>query len=390
MNKKRMDLDKEKKSPKKGSQIFSVFTVFFCFSLAFFALYGMIQPDRQFSENENRVLTQKPVMTLHGLFDGSYMKEIESYLSDQFPFRDEAIYVKSLFERAWGKKEENGAYIGKNGFLFDRQSAYEKDKMIATASAVNSFVRKSPDKRVLFALVPNSTYIYSENLPSDLILSDQKQQVADFYKKLSKKIGKVNTFAPLIKAKNSHQVFYMTDHHWTTRGAFSVFEKIMTGYKIKIDKKNFEFHTVSNGFEGTLKSKSVAHNSTDNVEICFPKNSQGTYVVNISGDKKRTSCFFEEKLNEKNHYEVFFGGNYGKMTISTVAENDRQLLVIKDSFANCLIPMLTPYFSKIVVLDPRYMTENIYGIMSESDFTDILFLYNANTLFEDTSLVSVL
>ncbi|MBQ6600106.1 MAG: hypothetical protein IIX36_00525, partial [Clostridia bacterium] len=59
-------------------------------------------------------------------------------------------------------------------------------------------------------------------------------------------------------------------------------------------------------------------------------------------------------------------------------------------YANCMIPMLTPYFSKIVILDPRYMTENIQQVLNEDDFTDLLFLYNANTLFADTSLESVL
>lgn len=391
MNEEKNSIKKDKKPAKKGGYILSVFIAFFCIGMFFVALYGLFLPDRQFSENENRVLTQRPVLTVHGLFDGSYMKEVESYLSDQFPFRDEAILMKSFFERVWGKKKENGAYIGKNGFLFDSQSYYDKNRMDGIAKAVNSFAKKNPDVNKIFALVPNSSYIYAENLPSHLELESQKKQVAEFYKNLSDGISHIDTFSPLTKAKESSDVFYRTDHHWTTRGAFSVFEKIMSAYNIRINKDDFEFHTVSNSFEGTLKSKSVAQSSTDAVEICFPKKSQGTYVVDISGvDGKRTSCFFEEKLSEKNHYEVFFGGNYGKMTINTMSDSERELLVIKDSFANCLLPMLTPYFSKIVVLDPRYMTENVYGIMSETDFTDILFLYNANTLFEDTSLVSVL
>jgi hypothetical protein len=122
-----------------------------------------------------------------------------------------------------------------------------------------------------------------------------------------------------------------------------------------------------------------------------PNKSWGNYYIEISGDtKKYSSCFFEEKLTQKNKYEVFLGGNYARLTITTSLLQGRKLVVIKDSFANCLIPMLTPYFSKIVVIDPRYMTESVKKVLQEDDFTDILFLYNANTLFADTSLADVI
>lgn len=389
MNKEKT-VGKEKKPVRKGTYVFITYIALFCALILFVALYGLLTPDKQFSENENRILAQKPVFTVQGLFDGSYTKDIENYLSDQFAFRDEAIYLKSVLERAWGKKAENGAYIGKNGFLFDSQSAFDETKMASVAKQIRKFARKNSSVNMTFALVPNSSYIYAENLPTSLELESQKTQVASFYKMLKKDVNVIDTFTPLMNAKEDYQVFYKTDHHWTTRGAFAVFSKIAKALKISYKEKNYEFHTVSNSFEGTLKSKSIAQNVKDTVEVCYPKKSAGKYVLSISGVKdKRASCFFEEKLNEKNHYEVFFGGNYGRMTITTMAE-DKVLLVIKDSFANCLIPMLTPYYSKIVVLDPRYMTEGISGIMKEFDFTDVLFLYNANTFFEDTSLVSVL
>ena len=154
---------------------------------------------------------------------------------------------------------------------------------------------------------------------------------------------------------------------------------------------SFKFYTVSNDFEGTLKAKSTFSGSVDSVEICVPEKSAGTYYIEIAGaDKKYTSCFFENKLAQKNKYEVFLGGNYEKLTINTRLLQGRKLVIIKDSFANCLIPMLTPYFSKIVVLDPRYMNTDVKKILQEDDFTDLLFLYSANTFFADNSLTEVI
>ena len=95
------------------------------------------------------------------------------------------------------------------------------------------------------------------------------------------------------------------------------------------------------------------------------------------------------KLEQKNKYEVFLGGNYDKVVIDTVSIR-ATLLIIKDSYANALIPMLTPYFAKIVVVDPRYMTESIHNTMDEYNFSHVLFLYNLNTFLQDTSLEDAL
>ncbi len=382
----------EVKQPKpKGRIMFSLFITFFCLVIGFLSLYGFVVPDKDFSENESRLLEQMPELTFEGVLDGSFMKSFETYLTDQFPFRDGAIYLKSVLERALGKNEENGAYIGKNGFLFEKQTPYDEEKMKQNAESINAFIGENKGINTVFALVPNSSFIYAENLPDYLETENQKEQIDSFYTLLDENVIRTDAVTSLLGAKNEGQVFYKSDHHWTTLGAFSVFGKIMEGFGETAAAEDFEFYTVSNSFEGTLKSKSPAQGAVDSVEVCFPKNSQGTYFAEFSGEgNKKESLFFKEKLSQKNHYEVFLGGNHAKVTVTTTLEGDRKLLVIKDSFANCLIPMLTPYFSKIVVVDPRYMTESIDGIMKEDTFTDILFLYNANTFFGDSVLTDVL
>ncbi len=379
------------KKIRSNKGIFLVFSVIFLALVAFLSLYGFIAPDRDFSENENRVLEKAPVLTVQTLLDGSFMKKCETYLTDQFPFRDQAIYVKSYVDRLVGKREENGAYIGKNGFIFDKQSQYDKDKMTSLAELINSFCNQNPELNTVFALSPNSSYIYSENLPDYLSIDSQKESIEHFTSLLTGEINTVDTINALNKAKEDYQVFYRTDHHWTTRGAYSVFEQIAKALSLETEKVNYEFHNVANGFKGTLSGKVMSLGSSDSVEVCFPSASQGTFFIDFYGEKEKSaSFFFEEKLSEKNKYEVFLGGNYGKALITTNLESDRKLVVIKDSYANCLLPMLTPYFSKILVLDPRYMTESVEAIMQQDSFTDLLFIYNANTLYQDISLKTVL
>ena len=96
------------------------------------------------------------------------------------------------------------------------------------------------------------------------------------------------------------------------------------------------------------------------------------------------------KLEERDQYAVFFGGNHSLIDIRTTCAQDDRLLVIKDSYANCFIPFLTPYFREIVVVDPRYYTGDMEALIAEKKIGSVLFLYNANTFFEDRMLSGVL
>lgn len=394
----------EESSYSKGAMISVAVILVFLLSIFSVAGFHILADDREFSENENRVLTDMPSLTVSGLFDGSFMKSFESYLTDQFPLRDKLISLKTYADRVVGKDEENGVYIGKDGFLFDSQSAYNEEQVKKITDAVFEFTKSNKNLKRAFLLAPNSSYIYSDKLPKHLEMPNQRDQIREIYNllKADKKMTWINISSLFEKSvKDSDTLlYYKTDHHWTTRAAKKVFNVLRekwnlttTGavYENESAVPEYKFYTVSNSFQGTLSSTAGVHDSYDSVEICMPKKSEGTYVVNFeSASQKTSSLFFSEKLSHKNHYEVFLGGNYDKVIITTVSPSENSLLLIKDSYANCMIPMLTPYFSKIVVVDPRYLTDSLSSIVKENDFTHVLFLYNLNTLLEDTSLTACL
>lgn len=375
------------------------------FIVGIFSVTGLhiLVDDKEFSENENRVLASMPKISLSSLADASFMNDFETYLTDQFPFRDSFISIKTFCDRVLGKNKENGVYIGKDGFLFDSQSEYDEDKVENITNAILDFSEKNKNLKKMFILSPNSSYIYSDKLPDYLELPNQSEQIDKIYSLLSdKSITKLDVCSLFEKSreKDDYLLYYKTDHHWTTKAAKKVFNSLESKWKLstsgtpysntKIEPK-FEYYTVSTTFQGTLSSTAGVHDTYDEVEICLPKNSQGTYVVNFEQSGEKTaSLFFKDKLENKNHYEVFLGGNYDKVIISTVSQSDNTLLLIKDSYANCMIPMLTPYFNKIVVVDPRYLTDSLDSIIKEEDFTHVLFLYNLNTLLEDNSLAQCL
>lgn len=367
-----------------------ILTVVFCLLTAGLGLCGIFSPDKAFSESENRVLSEKPILTREGLLNGSYMKEVEAYLSDQFPFRDGAISLKTFADRLIGKREENGVYIGKDGYLFDCQTEYIKADNKKKLTVIDSFSKKYKYTEQLFVLVPNSSFIYKENLPYGVQLPDQQKQIKKVFASLkTENMIKLDATKLLLREKEKGtQLFYRTDHHWTTRAAYSVFEGILKKWNITDGKSEYKFYPVTADFEGTLSGKSGVSDTGDIIEICVPEKAEGTYTVNYESKQIKTASLFDEsKLAQKNKYEVFIGGNYDKVVIDTVVQNDKSLLIIKDSYANCMIPMFTPCFSKIVIVDPRYLTDSMDAIMEDEDFTHILFLYNLNTFLGDTSIV---
>lgn len=365
--------------------------VIFCIFTAGLGILSCLTADREFSESENRVLASMPRFSWSSVLSGSFMKDFETYLADQFPLRDGAISLKTLTDRVLGKRQENGVYIGDNNFLFDEQTDFVKEDNIGKIQAIDEFCEKYPTAKKLFAIAPNSSYIYSEYLPYSLTLPDQQNQIEQIYASLKcKTLTKADVTGILQREKEKGtQLFYKTDHHWTTRAAYSVFSAIIKHWKLDKDDVKFRGFPVTADFEGTLSGKSGVHSAKDTIEIIVPQKSVGSYIVNYESQQRKTTTLFENsKLAEKNKYEIFLGGNYDKVVISTDAENLNTLLIVKDSFANCMLPMFTPYFSKIVVIDPRYLTDSMEKIMGDNDFTHILFLYNLNTFLGDTSIVS--
>lgn len=382
----------EKKEKKKGSFIFSVFIAVFIILIFGIGILNIIDGDSTYSEKENRVLSTFPTLSLNSIFEGTFMEKFETYMTDQFIFRDEIIRLKTLADRISGKKEVGGVYIGKKGFLFAKPNEYNEENTEAIAWAISDFDAKYPEMKKSIMIAPDSGFIYSDLLPANAPYPKQDYQLSD----IKNYIGNENvTWIDLAKhfsdLSSDKDLYYKTDHHWTTRGAFEAFKLLMNEWEIDISQTEYEFYTVSNNFQGTLSSKAGVYDSYDTVEICTVKGSENSYVVSYDSLQTKTASFFDEsKLYEKNQYEVFFGGNYDKITVTTTSQSKNTLLVIKDSYANCLIPMLTPYFNKIVVVDPRYLTDSLEGIIQENGFSHALFLYNLNTILEDTSLADCL
>ena len=363
--------------------------IFLFFLIIAFA-FNLFSKDKKYSESENRMLAQKPEFSMANLASGKYMKDMEDYVTDQFFIRDKWINLKVLEDLALGKRESNGVYIGKKEHLMEIPTAPNQKALDNNLDAISNFSASHPDINTVMTLIPNAAYVYNHLVPRNALVRDQEADI----KYVQSAVGTSLNFVDLTKTMTSHkdeEIYYKTDHHWTTLGAKYAFDALSTALGIDSPTQEYTIYPVTHSFQGTLTSKSGYDKGKDTIELYIPQNVNTDCLVNFVDEGKRTASMYESAaLENKDKYEVFFGGNHSRVDISTPMEGKKNLLLFKDSYANCFIPFLVPYYRNIIVIDPRYYYDNIESLITDNEITDILFLYNVKTFLGDTSLGDVL
>lgn len=361
---------------------YSMFLILTLF-LGLIGIMHITMPDRTFSESENRVLEQRPQFSIKNLLSGKYTERFEKYISDQFPGRDLWIGIKSDAERAIGKKENNGVILGKDGYLFQKFDTPNKDDMEAKLESLNSLASSLKNIDSYFMLVPNSIKILEEKLPAHIPIEDQKRYIDRIQDSLTDEINFVDAYKALY-AKKDEYIFYKTDHHWTSHGAYYAYRTLAQAMGFTpLDLGDFDITTVTDSFYGTLYSKSGFRRiEPDSIEIYIPK-IPGEYTVEyVEEGITNDSLYNMDNLKKKDKYTIFLDGNHPEVRITTSAGSNRKLLMIKDSYAHSIVPFLACHFDEIYMIDPRYYNGDIKAIALENSITDILILYNAATFFE--------
>ncbi|MBC5780248.1 DHHW family protein [Blautia difficilis] len=350
---------------------------------------SIILPDTGFSEKENRILASRPALKLDQIISGGYEKQFETYENDQFPLRDMWITLKATTDRLMGKVEENGVYLGKNGYLMEAFNAPSQTQYDATVNAMTSFAQKHPDLKQYALIAPNSVNILKSNLPAFAPADDQNPWID----KLKDSLTSAGvTFIDIRDTFTDHKaedLYYHTDHHWTTLGAYYAYLQAAAVMGIDISSDSYDKAPVSQTFKGTLSAKSgFRSGETDELDVFLP-NGDNTLssVVNYVDEQKKSASFYDtSKLNTRDKYALFFGGNHAQIKISTPTESNNTLLVLKDSYANSFVPFLAQHYRKIIMIDPRYYYGDLEQLLQVENVQEVLYLYNANTFFADTSL----
>ena len=380
-----MKKDRQRKVQEKLVGIIFILTLFL------FLIINVIVPDREKSVQENRMLATKPKFRLSSLISGDYDEKFEAYKDDQFVGRDMWRKLKVAVDRIGGSRLENGVYIGTNGQLLEQIEVADENHLAANIKAIKSFSESQSKIPVRMMLVPDAANVLNHSLPALAKPEDQTQMFSMVRKDLGDSVEWIDVSTELNKHK-TEKIYYKTDHHWTTLGAFYAFQAAAPSLGIDGDLSGkYVSYTVSDSFNGMLASKSgVNLGEKEQIDIYVPTEEDTDLIVDYVDEGKRsTSLYDSSKLKEKDQYTVFLGGNSSLLDIRTVSTSTKRLLLVKDSFANSFIPFLTPYYREIVVVDPRYYSGTINDLMDSYRISEVLFLYSGNTFFKDNNISGV-
>ena len=365
--------------------------IIFILTLFLFLIINVIVPDREKSVQENRMLATKPKFRLSSLISGDYDEKFEAYMDDQFVGRDVWRKLKVTVDRIGGSRLENGVYIGMNGQLLEQIEVADENHLAANIKAIKSFSESQSKIPVRMMLVPDAANVLNHSLPALAKPEDQTQMFSMVRKDLGDSVEWIDVSSELNKHK-TEKIYYKTDHHWTTLGAFYAFQAAAPSLGIDGDLSGkYVSYAVSDSFNGMLASKSgVNLGEKEQIDIYVPTEEDTDLIVDYVDEGKRsTSLYDSSKLKEKDQYTVFLGGNSSLLDIRTVSTSTKRLLLVKDSFANSFIPFLTPYYREIVVVDPRYYSGTINDLMDSYRISEVLFLYSGNTFFKDNNISGV-
>lgn len=358
--------------------------IFLAFIGAFFIL-NLVLPDRQFSEQENRYLQMRPEFSFKSLFSGDYTSKFETYTTDQFTFRDEWITLKAASELALGKQENNDVHLCENGTLIEGFKRPENSVLDSNMSALNTLVGNT-DAKVYFALIPDKSDLYASLLPKNAP-NDSEKEVIDYCYGQSNATN-VDMYSALSAHKDEY-IFYRTDHHWTSLGAYYGLSALAESMGLPCPALDSytDRHVVSEEFYGTTWSSSgFSWVDPDTMEI-FVDAPEGLKVTSYpQGSPVEGKLYDFSFLEKKDKYSMFMGGNCPMHVIETGNEDKPSLLILRDSYTDSLIPFLLDDFSEIHVLDLRYYRASLKAYIEQNDFDNVLVCYSVSNFCSDSNI----
>lgn len=344
-----------------GEKVNAVLTVcIICGIIMIFTVTDLIKGDRLYSEAENRVLASRPEFSGEMVLSGKYSKEYENYVTDQFVGRDKWVGIKTGMDALFQKKDINGVYLGKDGYLIERHvpadfsEEQEKEKIALLKALVEEWDAKA-------MLVPTADNILTDKLPAYAEYFDEEA----FLERVKKEIGKENYIDvySILQEHAQEDIYYRTDHHWTSLGAYYGYHAWAEAASRSAFPYNKDvMQPVTGEFLGTLHSKVKLSRYYDIISI-FPETNEKKVFVTYDFNKKSQSYYEPDYLDTKNKYGYFLDDNHGFVEIQTGYDESDVLFVIKDSYANCLIPLLAPHYKTIYVVDLRYFNGRLFSFM---------------------------
>ena len=331
------------------------------------ALCQCLLPARSMSEMENRMLAQSPQLSFQAFLDGSIGDSVEDFAADQLPLRDGFVAVYSAMQYGLGRRAVGDAILGE-GMLFDQSAGWSERNVRLNAKALNDLAAMT-GKEICLMAVPSAAMVYPEKLPAYAPVADEEALLAA----VEKETRLLPLLTALQNARNA-ELYYTTDHHWTVDGAQVGYEVVCEALGLSPAPVGMreEYH----GFYGSFYARYPLPWVKADTFAWIPV--EGLQLT-INGET-HASLLDVEVLAGRDKYAAMLHGNHALVELTNASAPERSLLVIKDSYANALLPLLAQHYRRIIAVDPRYFAGNIVDLVNTYEGEMILCVYGMNTL----------
>lgn len=394
----------------KHQKIIHILTiVLFVLPLALGLVLFAALPDNDFSAEENRSLQTFPKLTWASLKDGDFGADMNEYFADQFPVRDALVGIKGIAELAIGKQGNNGVALGKDGVLavrwfdsyVDRLTRvydtdyYSEDSVAAQTNALGQLAADLAAQNIPLTVIipPRTLDVYGDKLGYPAEMAERLW--ADIDAGLDENVNYLDLRAIMQNAtENGEYVYYRTDHHWTTKGAYLAYTELMRTWGREADiipESAFEIETVGNFYGTTWSRAGLKFIAPDTLELWHFEGEDGYTVTDPDTGESFAGFYNREYLAKKDKYSVFLDGTHSVLTVTKNDGTDRlTLLVLKDSFFNSTVPFLAQHYDLIVVNLSVGGVKPLSEYIAQYGCDGVLIMYNGENIMENDALASVI
>ena len=353
----------------------------FALFLAWMAAGYLFGTRNSYSEKEKRYLAPAPKFKLSSVLSGEFAEDAESYAADHMPMRDFFVGLNAYAEKLIGMQTGKEIIEGESGRLYERPDTWNGDNVSKNVEALNAFA-SFLDKDVDLMLVPSAGYIMRDDMPRFCDTYRDKEYIDRIYSMTGDRVNCIDLTGTFENSSDRDSLYYRTDHHWTSYGAYTA----ASVYGDVSAKDVYDIERVP-GFFGTTYSRSALWNTpSETVELwrCGRKFT----VENEDSEGMNEGLFYTGRLSETDKYPVFLDGNHSLVRIHN-AEAEGRLLVIRDSFGNCLGGFLAENYEETVLVDLRYYREDVARLARDGNFDRILVVYDAGNFMDDLNFAKI-
>lgn len=356
------------------------------FLLIFMLLYTLFREKGEMSFQENRSLAQFPELKISEIINGKTSLKLTDFFSDQIAGRSKFMKIYADISAGNSESKVNGIFISENRLLNGNIDTSDIDSSVS--EKINSFTEKY-NSSFYFIAVPSSDGVYSNLLPEYIPHDFQSEQIQNFYNNLNPEIRKIDAFN-ILKNFSDDYIYYRTDTKWTAYGAYCVYRTAIQklGF-IPVAYDKFTIEHVTSEFNGNLYNKSLYEISKkDFIDLYYSEsiNIQSITAYNQNLNESMRILYDKSFLNSNYMYNIYLGENVPALRIKTNVNNNKKLMVIKDSYADCFIPFLTQHYSEITVISTDFPDFRFTDYFNINSYEQVIFICGSENLLNPDSM----